>query len=126
MMNPIETKCCPRKLVFHMQARPPLGDAVDRVSCHWYRQPRAQWQLAGILGANLGMLFLWGTFDKVSLSLIPCYFSIAKENSFKLIFLSSSNPLPNPQKKPSLWKSMLGPLVVPFGVIVLKSVMGLS
>jgi len=75
---------------------------------------------AGILGANLGNVILWGLLIS-SLSLIPCYF-YAKKIASKIDISIIIEPIANPQKKPSLWKSLLA-VVVPLVLIVLKSVM---
>lgn len=75
---------------------------------------------AGILGANLGDVILWGLIIS-SLSLIPCYV-YAKKIASKINIPIIIEPIVNPSKKPALWKSLLA-IVVPLVFILLKSVM---
>ncbi len=75
---------------------------------------------AGILGANLGDVILWGLLVS-SLSLIPCYV-YAKEIASKINIPIIIEPIENPGKKPTLWKSLLA-IVVPLVFILLKSIM---
>ncbi len=75
---------------------------------------------AGILGASLGDVILWG-FLVSSLSLIPCYF-YAKKVASKIDIKIVIEPIANPEKKPALWKSLLA-IVVPLILILVKSVL---
>lgn len=75
---------------------------------------------AGILGANLGDVILWGLLVS-SLSLLPCYV-YAKKIASKISIPIIIEPISNPGKKPALWKSMLA-IVIPLVFILLKSVM---
>lgn len=75
---------------------------------------------AGILGANLGDVILWG-FLISSLSLIPCYF-YAKKVASKIEIPIIIEPIANPEKQPALWKSLLA-IVIPLMLILLKSIM---
>ncbi len=75
---------------------------------------------AGILGANLGDVIVWGLVVS-SLSLIPCYV-YAKKIASKINIAIVLEPIANPGKKPALWKSLLA-IVVPLVFILLKSVM---
>lgn len=75
---------------------------------------------AGILGASLGDVILWGLLIS-SLSLIPCYF-YAKNIVSKVKIPIQIEAIVNPQKKPALWKSLLA-IIIPLLLILLKSVM---
>ena len=75
---------------------------------------------AGILGASLGDVILWGLLVS-SLSLIPCYL-YAKNIASKIDIPIIIEPIANPEKEPALWKSLLA-IVVPLVLILLKSVM---
>lgn len=75
---------------------------------------------AGILGASLGDVILWG-FLVSSLSLIPCYF-YAKKVASKIDIKIVIEPISNPEKEPALWKSLLA-IVVPLVLILVKSVL---
>lgn len=75
---------------------------------------------AGILGANLGDVILWG-FVISSISLIPCYL-YAKKIASKINIPIHVEPIANPKKKPALWKSLLA-IVIPLVLILLKSVL---
>ncbi|REE00193.1 GntP family permease [Marinoscillum furvescens] len=75
---------------------------------------------AGILGANLGNVILWGLLVS-SLSLIPCYFYATKVAS-KINLPIKIEPVSNPGQKPKLWKSLLA-IVIPLILILLKAVL---
>lgn len=75
---------------------------------------------AGILGANLGDVILWGLVIS-SLSLVPCYF-YAKKVASKIEIPIIIEPIANPEKQPALWKSLLA-IVIPLVLILLKSIM---
>jgi len=75
---------------------------------------------AGILGANLGNVILWGLLVS-SLALIPCYFYAAKVVS-KVKLEAQVEPIANPTRIPPLWKSLLA-IVVPLLLILLKSIL---
>ncbi|UWX56229.1 SLC13 family permease [Maribacter litopenaei] len=74
---------------------------------------------AGILGANLGDVILWGLIISF-ISLIPCYFyakNIASGISIPILL----EPITDPEKKPALWKSLLA-ILIPLILILAKSV----
>ncbi len=75
---------------------------------------------AGILGANLGDVILWGLLIS-SISLIPCYF-YAKRVASKISIPIVIEPIANPEKQPVLWKSLLA-ILIPLVLILLKSVL---
>lgn len=75
---------------------------------------------AGILGASLGDVIFWGVLISAA-SLLPCYF-YAKRIASKLNIPIVIEPIANPEKKPTLWKSLLA-IVIPLLLILLKSVL---
>lgn len=75
---------------------------------------------AGILDANLGDVILWGILIS-SISLIPCYI-YAKKIASKLNVPIVIEPIAHPDKKPTLWKSLLA-IIIPLVLILLKSVL---
>ena len=75
---------------------------------------------AGILGANLGDVILWGVIISC-ISLIPCYY-YAKKIASKITVPIHIEPIANPKKEPALWKSVLA-IIVPLLLILLKSVL---
>lgn len=75
---------------------------------------------AGILGANLGDVILWGLLIS-SLALIPCYLYATKFAS-KIKLPIHLEPVANPEKQPQLWHSLLS-IVIPLILILAKSVL---
>lgn len=75
---------------------------------------------AGILGANLGDVILWGVLVS-GLSLIPCYIYAVKVAS-KIELPIVIEPIENPKRQPALWTSLLS-IVVPLVLILIKSVL---
>ncbi|EAR02027.1 GntP family permease [Maribacter sp. HTCC2170] len=75
---------------------------------------------AGILGANLGDVILWGLLVSI-ISLGPCYF-YAKRVASKIELPIKIKPTANPKRQPALWKSLLA-IVVPLVLILAKSVL---
>ncbi len=75
---------------------------------------------AGILGANLGDVILWGLLVS-TLSLIPCYFYATKLAS-KVTIPIIIEPIANVKRQPKLNISLLC-IVVPLILILLKSVL---
>ncbi|MFX0556187.1 GntP family permease [Maribacter sp. CXY002] len=75
---------------------------------------------AGILGANLGDVILWGLLIS-SVSLLPCYI-YAKKVASKITIPIVIEPIVNPEKQPVLWKSLLA-ILVPLFLILLKSIL---
>lgn len=74
---------------------------------------------AGILGANLGDVILWGLIISF-ISLIPCYF-YAKNIASRISIPILLEPITDPEKKPALWKSLLA-ILIPLILILAKSV----
>ena len=75
---------------------------------------------AGILGASLGDVILWGLLVS-SLSLIPCYL-YAKKIASKIDIPIVIEPIVNPEREPALWKSLLA-IIIPLVLILIKSVL---
>lgn len=75
---------------------------------------------AGILGANLGEVIIWGLLVS-AIALIPCYLYATKIAS-KISLHIELEPIENPKKLPGIWKS-LSAIIVPLIFIILKSVM---
>lgn len=75
---------------------------------------------AGILGANLGSVILWGLLVS-SLSLIPCFFYATKVVS-KIELPIKIEPVANSGQNPALWKSLVA-IVIPLLLILLKAVL---
>ena len=75
---------------------------------------------AGILGANLGEVIIWGLLVS-AIALVPCYF-YATKIADKISLPVHLEPVENPKKLPGLWKS-LSAIIVPLFFIIIKSVM---
>jgi len=73
---------------------------------------------AGVLGANLGDVILWGLLVS-SLALLPCYFYATKIAS-KIQIPIVIEPIANPKQQPKLVLSLLS-IIVPLVLILLKS-----
>lgn len=78
---------------------------------------------AGILGANLGEVIIWGLLVS-AIALVPCYF-YATKIADKISLPVHLEPVENPKKLPGLWKS-LSAIIVPLFFIIIKSVMDYS
>src|SRR5690606_29403819 len=59
---------------------------------------------AGILGANLGEVIIWGLLVS-AIALVPCYFYATKIAS-KIALPIQVEPIENPKKLPGIWKSL--------------------
>jgi len=75
---------------------------------------------AGILGANIGEVILWGLLIS-AISLVPCYFYATKIAS-KINIPIHIEPIANPKKNPKFWKSILT-IIIPLILIFLKSIL---
>ncbi len=75
---------------------------------------------AGILGANLGHVIIWGLLIS-SLALIPSYFYATRFAS-KIKLSIHFEPILNSAKQPKLWKSLLA-ILIPLVLILIKSLL---
>ena len=75
---------------------------------------------AGILGADLGSVMIWGLLIS-SISLVACYFFATKLAS-RINVPITLEAVTTQQEQPALWKSLLA-IVIPIVLIILKSVM---
>jgi len=75
---------------------------------------------AGILGADLGSVMIWGLIISC-ISLIACYFFATKFAS-RIHVPIILEAVTTKQEQPALWKSLLA-IVIPIVLIILKSVM---
>ena len=75
---------------------------------------------AGILGADLGSVMIWGLLIS-SISLISCYFFATKLAS-RIHIPIILEAVVTKQEQPALWKSLLA-IVIPILLIIFKSVM---
>ncbi len=73
---------------------------------------------AGILGANLGSVIIWGLLIS-SLAMIPSYFYATRFAS-KIKLPIRLESMANPDRQPKLWKSLL-PIIIPLVLILSKS-----
>ncbi|AWW29039.1 GntP family permease [Echinicola strongylocentroti] len=75
---------------------------------------------AGILGANLGDVILWGVLVS-SIALVPCYF-YARKVADKLRVPVLIEVVTPAKEQPPLWKSLLA-ILIPLLLILVKSVL---